>query len=133
MLENQLLMRQAAAENGVSVTEDEVDAAVEQARSSYESDGDWAQYLAAQALTEQGFREQTELSLLGDKLAQVVAPDASDDAERQTELSAYMNDYRDADIHEEFLPDDAPYYIDLAPYEEAARLANPDASSDEEG
>ena len=61
---DQEVVRIAAAELGVSVSAEEVDAQVNNIRGYYEDEDAWTAALAAQGLTEQEYREMVEMSLL---------------------------------------------------------------------
>lgn len=78
---SQVLLRQAADKEGVSVSDDEVSAALAEAKAAFEADEDWESQLEGMGLTEGEYRDQLELSLLSDKLEasleeNVSAPDS---------------------------------------------------------
>lgn len=62
------LIRQAAAENGIEVTEAEVDKALENAKESIGSNSKWRIMLKQSGMTEQQYKEQLESKLLQNKL-----------------------------------------------------------------
>ena len=73
---SQELIRQAAAENDVTVEASEVDAQVETMRSYYQTDEEWAEALKALGTTEDQYRSTLELSMLQSGLQDKVVKDA---------------------------------------------------------
>lgn len=61
---DQELLRQAAAERGVTVDDAAVDAAVQNVKDGYGSDEAWQDAISKAGTTEEAYRQQTELSLL---------------------------------------------------------------------
>ncbi len=131
--ENQELIRQAAAENGITVSDREINANIDDERKEYDTDEEWIEALAEAGMTEDGYRNLVEVSLLNQKLYSKFEDEATEDGDI-TQAEQNFNDYMekfkdDSDITEEFLPKGEPYDIDLTPYEEAARAAMQGSSS----
>ena len=75
-------VRQEAQKQGVSATDDEVDAAVASARVSFgyaDDDAGWAQYLSDTGYTEERFRNEVEASVLKEKLCEAELDNPTDD------------------------------------------------------
>ena len=79
---DELLYRQAAKEQGVSVEQSQIDEAVEQAKSQFENEEAWQEALSANSMTEEEYRaDVVEPGLLQQALVDAVVPDSeiSDD------------------------------------------------------
>lgn len=90
---SQELIRQAAAENDVTVEAEEVDAQVETMRGYYESEEAWAEALASLGTTEDQYRSMLELSMLQSGLQEKVAKASEPTKE---ELLSYSQMYGSA-------------------------------------
>ena len=66
---------QAAAENGVEVTDDEVNEQVEKMKANYSSDDAWQQALSSAGTTEDQYRDSVRTAMLESKLKEVVVSD----------------------------------------------------------
>lgn len=100
-----LLLGQAAEDNGVSVSDEEVDEAIQEMRSYYgmEDDDDWADLLEENGYTEDDYWEEMYYSLLSEALQAVVITDvdeATDDEilEYANMYSTYLDGYQDIDV-----------------------------------
>ncbi len=91
------VVRQAAASEGVSVDQSEVDEYLESMKSMYDSDEEWNDMLAETGMTEDQYRSEVEASMLQDALQQKVAAPAGDVSDAEvieyyTENSDYYDD-----------------------------------------
>ena len=89
---NQELLRQAADAEGVSVSDEELDEAIESYRAEYD-DEQWQAWLDACGYSEASFREYMRLTLLQDALTEVVAQDV---AASDEDVLGYVQMYADA-------------------------------------
>lgn len=77
----QLLLRQAAAENDVSVSEEDVDAAYQELRDKFDSDEKWKEALETAGVSEKMYRNLLELNCLQNALAEKLFPEVEVDDE----------------------------------------------------
>ncbi len=63
------LIRQAAQDAGIEVTEEELNSEIEQAKQQFKSEQEFQQWLASRDLTEDKWREHVRMALLARKLA----------------------------------------------------------------
>ncbi|MEG0322973.1 MAG: peptidylprolyl isomerase [Raoultibacter sp.] len=88
---SQELVKQAAAENNVTVESTEIDDTVNKMKANYDSDEAWAEALTKANTTEEAYRESVELALTEQALKEVVGKaEAPTDAEL-IEYSAMYN------------------------------------------
>ena len=73
LIDNELV-KQAIAENKITVTDADIDASVDKMKANYDSDDAWQQALQSAGWTEDRYRAQVELSLQTAKLKDTVAP-----------------------------------------------------------
>lgn len=99
------LIAQAAEENGVSVTDEEVDEAVQEAREYYglEDDDDWAEALELNGYTEESYWEEMYYSVLSDALQATVITEVEVDDDEILEYANlyaeyYLDGYQDIDV-----------------------------------
>lgn len=103
---NQELLRQAAEKEGVSVTQDEVDDAIQAEIDEVGDETSWREGLEKAGATEESERSQVELSLLQQALMDKVCADvAASDDELLAYAQMYYEDYADAESLDE-VPDD---------------------------
>ncbi len=84
------LIRQGAAEAGVTVEESEIDSYVDTMKAYYDSDEDWEQALSDAGTTEEEYRENLELQLLYNGLYETFA---SDEEPAEEDVISYANTY----------------------------------------
>lgn len=77
----QLLLRQAVAENDVSVSEEVVDSAYQEQRDKFDSDDKWKEALETAGVSEEVYRNLLELNCLQDALAEKLFPEVEVDDE----------------------------------------------------
>lgn len=77
----QLLLRQAAAENDVSVSEEDVDATYQELRDKFDSDEKWKEALETAGVSEKMYRNLLELNCLQNALAEKLFPEVEVDDE----------------------------------------------------
>lgn len=84
------VVRQGAASEGIEVTDEDVDAAVQQMRDHFDSDKSFEEALSAQGYTVESYREAVQDGLLEQRLMEIIAPEdeISDD-----EILDVMADY----------------------------------------
>ena len=87
---NQEVLRQKAADKGVTVDSSEVDTYVDSMKSNYESDEKWQQALSTAGITEDQYRKNIELSLL---YQGVYATFATDETPSDEDLLTYAKMY----------------------------------------
>lgn len=87
MYVTQKLEEQAAADEGVEVTDEEVDENVEPMRANYDTDEEWEEALESAGYTDESYRELVRESLLEEKLEDAVVSD--DDAKADDETVLY--------------------------------------------
>ncbi|MDO4890055.1 MAG: SurA N-terminal domain-containing protein, partial [Coriobacteriaceae bacterium] len=92
MYVTQELEKAAAADAGVEVTDEEVDAVVESMRSNYDSDEAWQSALSSAGLTEESYRENVYQPMLEEKLLDAVLDEKDTKADDDTVLS-YLQMY----------------------------------------
>ena len=92
MYVTQELEKAAAADAGVEVTDEEVDAVVESMRSNYDSDEAWQNALSSAGLTEESYRENVYQPMLEEKLLDAVLDEKDTKADDDTVLS-YLQMY----------------------------------------
>lgn len=88
------LTKQAADENGVSVSDDDVDAQVEQMKSNYSDDDAWNNALQQAGTTEDQYRESVRQAMLESALKDKVASDNTDPSD--DDLLNYAQQYASA-------------------------------------
>ena len=88
------LTKQAADENGVSVSDDDVDAQVEQMKSNYSDDDAWNTALQQAGTTEDQYRESVRQAMLESALKDKVASDGTDPSD--DDLLTYAQQYASA-------------------------------------
>ncbi len=88
------LTKQAADENGVSVSDDDVDAQVEQMKSNYSDDDAWNNALQQAGTTEDQYRESVRQAMLESALKDKVASDNTDPSD--DDLLTYAQQYASA-------------------------------------
>ncbi len=140
---NQELLRQAADIEGVSVSNADLDASIEEYRSSY-SDTQWQSMLESNGYSEASFREYTYLTLLQDALLEAIGQgvSASDD-DVLDYVQMYASSYNGAKRICHILFDSADEATALSvleqieagdiSFEEAAVMYSIDESSAEQG
>lgn len=87
------LIRQAAEEKGVSVSDADVDAQVQNMRANYESDKAWETALSAAGTTEEEYRESLEASMLQGKLQEAVLAESEIEPATDEEVVEYLGQY----------------------------------------
>lgn len=93
---DQILRDQAAAEFGVSVTDEEVDAALENTKAAFETEEAFQESLTASGLTEERYRDEVlRPNVLYNKLTQAVSEQvgAVDDDQVLANVQAQMTDW----------------------------------------
>lgn len=95
-LVSQELIRQAAEQEGITVTDAEVDAKIAEARGEG-TDEEYAQALDQQGMTESFYRESVRVSLLQEKLSEKVLGDNEVD---EAQLLEYLKMYYPDDVDE---------------------------------
>ena len=88
------LVRQAAEENGITVTDEEIQAQVDQTRSQYPSDEAWESALESAGTTEDQYRDRLRTAMLEQKLEEQVASDTEEPSDE--ELLEYVQAYAPA-------------------------------------
>lgn len=85
------LKKQAADENGITVSDSDIQTELDKMKSNYEDDNAWQEALSTAGLTEDQYRESIEQGLIDEKLMDVVAADSDqvDDAELLEMLNNY--------------------------------------------
>lgn len=85
------LKKQAADENGITVSDSDIQTELDKTKSNYEDDNAWQEALSTAGLTEDQYRESIEQGLIDEKLMDVVAADSDqvDDAELLEMLNNY--------------------------------------------
>ena len=79
------VIKQAAAEKGVSVSSEDVDAEVESMKANYGTDEEWQSALEQNGTTEEQYRESLESSMLSEALENKLAEDGElDDLESES-------------------------------------------------
>lgn len=116
------LYEMAAEELQVQVTQEDIDEALAEIKSQYESEEEYQQSLADFGITEESF-VQNELrpSLLEGKIIEAALGDKADDEEAFYEWLDNYWELKGVTIND--MPDGLPYAIDLTPYEQAAAEA----------
>lgn len=173
MFVNQELIRQGAEQEGLTVSDEEVDAKISEARGDA-TDAEFAQSLDSQAMTEDYYRETVRVGLLQEKLTEKAVggndvgdetlleylkmyyPNEVDKDARSLEgideehvktvrdllanyngsqaLSDWLQGLRDkVGVVISGMPDNLPYFVDLAPYEEEASFVSTPNETDGEG
>lgn len=88
------LTKQAAQDNDVSVSDDDVDAQVEQMKSNYSDDDAWNNALQQAGTTEDQYRESVRQAMLESALKDKVASDGTDPSD--DDLLTYAQQYASA-------------------------------------
>lgn len=86
---NQELVRQAAEEQGVKVSESDVDEQLETLRAGFQDEAQFEQAIESAGMTVDGLREQIREQLLTSKLIESLTPDSD---VSDAEISAYYED-----------------------------------------
>lgn len=100
MVEQELL-DQAAENLGIEITDEQVDESYQETRDQFETDEEWQQALEMSGLTEETFREQCEMGLVQQAIADYAYENA-DDVEVVTDeqvldtVKGYFAEYADA-------------------------------------
>ena len=84
------LIRQAAAENDITIDSSTIDGYVEQIKAYYDSDEAWQSALESVGMTEEQYRENIETSLMSQELQSIVV---SSDEPTEEELMEYASSY----------------------------------------
>lgn len=92
-LVEQELIRQGAAEKGVTVESEDVDAYVNSMKANYDSEEAWTEALASSGTTEEAYRENLELQILTQNL---YATFASTEDPAEEDVISYSNLYSSA-------------------------------------
>ena len=110
---DQQLLKQAIHEQGVIVTQEEIDAELAEVKRSFDSEDAYRDALSESNLTEASYLEQVvEPQLLRAKLADAVLGDLDPD-DKDERLSAWLADYRStSDITINSAPAQLPYSVD---------------------
>lgn len=91
------LVRQAAQENDVTVSDEEIDEQMQAARDTVDSDEEWESALAEMGMSENVYRWNVELTLLQNALMEKVAADvAASDEEVLSYVQMYAGTYNGA-------------------------------------
>ena len=139
------LKKQAASENGISVSDSDIQTELDKMKSNYADDAAWQEALSTAGLTEDQYRESIEQGLIDQKLMETVAPnsDQVDDGELLEMLNTYytMFDGAKRSSHILFASDDettAQTVLDQInsgeiSFEDAAKQYSTDTASAENG
>lgn len=87
------LIKQAADEMGVSVSDADVDAQVQTMRSNYDSQEAWETALSSAGTTEEEYREGLKNSMLQSALQQAIQEEEAPDPATDEEVVEYMGQY----------------------------------------
>ena len=88
------LVKQAAEENGVTVSDDEVQEQIDQMKANYGSDEAWESALSSAGTTEEKYRETLRNAMLESKLQETVATDVAEPSDE--EVLEYVQSYAPA-------------------------------------
>lgn len=88
------LVKQAAEENDVTVSDDEVQEQIDQMKANYGSDEAWESALSSAGTTEEKYRETLRNAMLESKLQETVATDAAEPSDE--EIVDYVRSYAPA-------------------------------------
>lgn len=139
------LTRQAAEENGVSVSDEDVDAQVQTMKANYSDDTAWQNALKQAGTTEDQYRESVRNAMLAEELKKVVVSDSTDpsDEDLLTRAQQYATAFTGAkrSSHILFASDDeatAQQVLDdinagKISFEDAAKQYSTDTASAENG
>ena len=92
MYVTQELEAKAAAEEGIEVTDEELDAVIEPMRANYDSDEAWTEALGSAGLTEETYRDRVREQMVEEKLQEAVISEDEAKADDETVL-AYVQMY----------------------------------------
>ncbi len=99
MFVNDALERQAIADMGIEVTDEDVNEVYDQMRANYESDEEWEQALKDEGLTEEEFREQcveqAQENALAERLGDESTTPEEIDAQTLEYIKTYYTEYAD--------------------------------------
>lgn len=93
MYESKELVKQAAQEEGITVSKADVDASVESTRANFDSDEAWENALATAGTTEEEYREEIELSMLQQQLQEKVLEENAPEPATDEEVVEYLAQY----------------------------------------
>lgn len=100
MFVNDALERQAIADMGIEVTDEDVNEVYDQMRANYESDEEWERALKDEGLTEEEFREQcveqAQENALAERLGDEATTPEEIDAQTLEYIKTYYTEYADA-------------------------------------
>ena len=88
------LVKQAAGENDVTVSDDEVQEQIDQMKANYGSDEAWESALSSAGTTEEKYRETLRNAMLESKLQETVATDTAEPSDE--EILEYVQSYAPA-------------------------------------
>ena len=88
----QKLEEQAAADEGVEISDSDIDESLDSMRSNYDSDEAWQEALSSAGYTEDSYRESIRQSMLEEKLEEAVVSEDDAKADDETVLS-YVQAY----------------------------------------
>ncbi len=88
------LTKQAAEENGISVTEEEIQAQVDMMRANYADDAAWENALSQKGLTEEQYRDNLRNAMLAQQLEEKIG--AESDGPTDEEILDYVKAYAPA-------------------------------------
>ena len=112
---NQELIRQAAEQEGVTVTDEAVEERVQEAIDEAEKDGSWDAALEEMGMSEEAYFYNVEVTLLQNELMDAVAPDAeATDDEVLSYIQSNEEDYEDAESLDEVDEDTVESYREYA-------------------
>lgn len=89
------VLNQAAAAEGITVSDADVDAYIESIKGSYESDEEWQDLLESSGMTEESFRATARQSMLEDALQEKVASDDGSTKATDAQIIEYYQDNRE--------------------------------------
>lgn len=112
----------AAQEFNIEVTQDDIDSALAELKSMYESDEEYEEDLAAYGMTEESYIQDSLIPmLLEQKIMEVALGDQITEDQDGTLFMAWLEDYKQQKgVTENPMPQGLPYDIDMTPYQSAA-------------
>lgn len=112
---NQELIRQAAEQEGVTVTDEAVEERVQEAIDEAEKESSWDAALEEMGMSEEAYFYNVEVTLLQNELMDAVAPDAeASDDEVLSYIQSNEEDYEDAESLDEVDEDTVESYREYA-------------------
>lgn len=112
---NQELIRQAAEQEGVTVTDEAVEERVQEAIDEAEKESSWDAALEEMGMSEEAYFYNVEVTLLQNELMEAVAPDAeASDDEVLSYIQSNEEDYEDAESLDEVDEDTVESYREYA-------------------